>query len=433
MQDIQRGDRSIRNIPVPATHRHPTGKGEVQQEYEEYENDEADLPPPRRPKVPHRRRWRPWGLLGGVVVACAIIGLLLSTVFEGATVTLTPKTVAVTVPQTLTAVPNGPTGSLLYQTITATQYATTSVNANGSQQVSRAATGMVTLFNTYSAAPQSLVANTRLTTTDGKIYRIKDAVTIPGVVTKADGSQAPGTVTVSVTADKPGADYNQSAPIQMNIVGFKGSPKYTKFLAQSQGSIGGGLVGNVPAAAPADMANAQNTLKQQLDASIRSAAVSQVPDGFVAVNGSLGVTYTDINQSQGSGSSITLSEGVTATVAILRVADLANALAKQAFSDYKGEPVAFADLSKVTVSLVTSGSSNMTGPLAITVGGTPTLVWQFDHDALKQALLGKNKSDFPSIIKGYEPAVAKAEASIRPFWKATFPSNPDKLTVLISQ
>ena len=367
------------------------------------------------------------------MVACAIVGLLLSVVFEGATVTLTPKTMSVAVPQTLTASPNGPTGTLLYQTITATQYATTSVSASGTQQVSRFATGLVTMYNTYSAAPQSLVANTRLVTSGGKIYHIKDSVTIPGVVTKPDGSQAPGTITVTVTADKPGADYNQSAPVQMSVVGFKGTSKYTKFLAQSQGAISGGLVGTVPAVAPADMANAQNTLKQQLDSSIRSAAVSQVPDGFTAVNGSLGVTYTDINQNQGSGSAIDLSEGVTATVAIVRLSDLASALAKQTFPDYKGESVLFADPSKVTVSLVTSGATNITGPLSLTIGGTPLLVWQFDKDVLKQALLGKSKSEFQGIIKGYEPSIAKAEATIRPFWKATFPSNPSKLTVTVAQ
>ncbi len=404
-----------------------------QQDYDDYENDEAGIPPPRRPKVPHRRNWRAVGLVGGVVVACAIAGLLLSTVFESATVTLTPKTGSVTTPQNLTAAPNGPSGTLLYQTITATQYASTSVTANGTQHVSHLATGMVTLYNTYSATTQTLTANTRLSTADGKIYRIKNAVTIPGIVTKSDGSQGPGTVTVSVTADKPGADYNQTTPVQMTIPGFKGTAKYAKFLAQSQGSISGGLVGDVPAIAPADMSNAQNELKQQLDSSIRSAAISQVPEGFVAVNGSLGVTYTDINQTPGAGNTVNLSEGATATVAILRIGDLASALASQALPDYKGESIAFRDLSKVTVSLVPSGATNITGPLHISVGGTPVLIWQFDAAALKQALLGKDTSSFQNIIKGYEPAIATAEASVRPFWKATFPSDPNKVTVVVSQ
>ena len=402
------------------------------QDYEDYENNEAGIPPPRRPRVPHRQHGRMWGLFGGVVVACAIAGLLLSTVFESATVTLTPKSEAVTAPQSLTAVPNGPAGSLLYQTITATQYATTSVTANGTLHVSRAATGVVTLYNTYSAATQNLAANTRLSTVDGKIYRSKTAVTIPGVQTKQDGTLGPGTVTVSVTADKPGAEYNQTTPVQMTIIGFKGTAKYTKFLAQSQGSISGGLVGDTPAIAPADMANAQNTLKQQLDSSIRSAAISQVPEGFVAVNGSLGVSYTDINQSQDTGTTINLSEGASATVAIVRTSDLAAALAKKALSDYKEEPVAFADLTKVTVSLVANGATTITGPLSVTIGGTPSLVWQFDSSALKQALLGKNKSAFLDIIKNYQPAVAKAEADVRPFWKATFPSDPSKLTVEVA-
>jgi hypothetical protein len=390
------------------------------------------MPPPRRPKLPRRRRSRLWLWLVGALVVCGALGFLLSTVFEGSTVTVTPKTVTIPTPVNMVAQPNAPTGYLTYQTITASQTASTSVQANGSQHVSRAATGVVTLYNTYSTDPQPLVANTRLTTQDGKIYRLKSGVTIPGESKKSDGSVSPGTVTIAIFADQPGPTYNQSASVPMNIVGFKGDPRYTKFVAQTQAPITNGFIGDEPAVAPADMAAAQAELKRQLDSSIRQVAASQVPSDFIAVNGSLGITYTDIAQTPGQGNTVALSQGTTATLAIIRESDVAAALART-LQGYNNEAVQLSGSSNITLALGNNTASSTTGPLNLSIGGNPTLVWQFDQEALKQQLLGKNKAQFQDIIKGFGPAIIKATASMRPFWKATFPTDPAKVHVVVTE
>ncbi len=426
-------DRSIRNIPLPPSHR-PPPRGDVpsQQDYSDYENDEKGIPPPARPRTPKRHSGRGWWLLGGVVLVGAIMGLLLSTVFEGATVILTQKTALVPTPQTLQAQLNGAAGAFTYQTITATQTATTTVTANGIQHISRAASGAVTFYNTFGPDPQKLSANTRVTAPDGKIYHLRDAVTIPGVIKKSNGSLAPGTVAGVIVADKVGAAYNQNTPIQLTIVNFKGTAKYTKFLAQSQGALSGGIVGDEPAISPSDMANAQNDLKHQLDANIRSTATSQIPDGFVAVNGSLYVAYTDIAQTPGVGNTIVLQEKATASLAMIRANDLASALAATSVKDYKGEAVQFGDMTKTTISLPSNSATSTNGTLKIIIDGAPTLIWKIDAEAVKKALVGQEKSQFSSVVKGFEPSVAKAQASIRPFWKATFPADPSKVSVTVN-
>lgn len=375
----------------------------------------------------------PWAVL--LVAACAVLGLLLSTIFEGATVTVSAKSAVIPVPQKLLAEPNGPTGTLPYQTLTATQSASTSVAQSGTQHVSRAATGVVVIYNTYSAAPQPLVANTRLITADKKIYRIKTAITVPGAAKKTDGTLTPGSATVSVYADQPGTAYNTPDNTQMHIAGFAGDPRYDKFVVQSQGPISGGFVGDEAAIAPDDLTTAQNTLKRQLDESIRSIATSQVPSGFMAVNGSLGISYTDIAQAPGPDNTVILTQGVSATLVLIRESDLAVALAKAAVNGYAGDPVDLADVSVVDLSLGQSAASS-TGPLNLVVGGSPTLVWQLDAAALKQALLGQKKSDFSTILQPFGNALQcdkshPCTASIRPFWKATFPKDPNKLTLSV--
>src|SRR3989338_4012696 len=128
MQDIRHGDdgteRSIRNIPVG--HRRPARSSAV-----------ADRPAP----LPRRRRrsGRFWLFALGVAVLVAIGGVLVSTVFAGARVTVYPRTETVVLPATLQAQANAPAGVLPYQTVSVTRSASQSVPAQSVQKVSRPA------------------------------------------------------------------------------------------------------------------------------------------------------------------------------------------------------------------------------------------------------------------------------------------------------
>jgi hypothetical protein len=118
---------------------------------------------------------------------------------------------------------------------------------------------------------------------------------------------------------------------------------------------------------------------------------------------------------------------------MVKSADLASMLAKLLVQGYSGEAVDFKSPNPLVLQMASSTGASVTGPLTMLLQGNPTLVWQFDKEALKQSLLGKNKALFQSIIESYSPAIDSARASIRPFWKARFPSDPAKLNVVISQ
>ena len=408
---------SIRTIPVAPGHRHaqpPEGSDGPQQ--------------------PHTSRPRGMRLvwLGvGVVVACAALGLLLSTLFENAVVTIYPKTETVTLPSTMLAQPNAPLGTVSYQTISITRTASTTVQANGTQQVAKPTTGAITIYNSYSATAQTLLSGTRFAAPDGKIYRTRAAVTVPGETKNADGTYAPGSVTAIVYADAPGPDYNRSTPTSFTIPGFKSKPQYTKFSAQSQGAMSGGFVGAVPAVAPADEATAEAALKQQLQLALQQALGAAVPSGSIAAQGQAAITYADIAETPTSATAVTLAQSASETVVFVRASDVAAFVAKASVPEYAGEPVAFANPDAVALTLPPGGAT--TGQLALGMSGTATLVWQCDTDAFKKALAGKPRSQFEGIAASYKPAVSKATAIIRPFWKATFPADPAKITVQTAQ
>ena len=71
---------------------------------------------------------------------------------------------------------------------------------------------------------------------------------------------------------------------------------------------------------------------------------------------------------------------------------------------------------------------NVSDLFTFTLSGNPHIVWEIDTAAFKKDLAGLKEGDVASIIKNHS-SVRKVEASIKPFWKTTFPSNPDAITI----
>lgn len=416
--DDSPGERSIRNIPLHKKTRHAAVADHTE-------------PPEETPlHLPHRRlRRRPrrfWLLALGVVVVCALAGILLSTVFAGATVTVYPRTEVVTLPASIVAQKSAPVGSLNYETVEVSRTADILVPASGSRQVSRPASGLVTITNAYNTSSQRLIANTRFEAQDGKIYRIRDSVTVPGVKGTTVGS-----ITATIYADSPGPSYNRDSATVFTIPGFKGDPRYSKFSAKSEGAISGGFIGEEPAVAESDLAAAKATLQQQLDAQVRAAAAESIKEGYSAIPGTLAVNYGDLTQTPAEGNKAKLSQTATALGAVVRQADFASAIARASLQGYQGEAINFGDASKMTVNVANAKPSDTS--LTLTLSGQSTLVWQFDPNALVQALVGKDKSAFETTIVSFEPAVARATARIRPFWTGTFPDDPELITIKVGE
>lgn len=379
-----------------------------------------------------KRNWFFWTAIG-VVAVCAVGGILLSTLFAGATVSVSPHSAVVQVPATMQAEVNAPVGTLPYQIVSTSRTASTTVKATGTTQVSKSASGVITIYNVYSTSPQPLITNTRFEAPDGKIYRIHSAVTVPGAKAAADGTLTPGTVSITAYADQPGAAYNKGQT-QFTVPGFQGDPRYTKFYAQAD-AMEGGFVGAQASVDPADLTAAQNALRQGLQGALQAAASTQIPKEYLAIPGTLAISYGDIAQTPGVDSStVILSETAMATADTVRASDLAAAIAVQKVEGYNGEAVNFADPAAITIGLAGTSTAS-TGVLTLALSGSPTLVWQFDPNALKAALVGKPKGAFEQIVTSFAPAITcspttPCSASIRPFWSSTFPSNPDKIMVV---
>lgn len=406
---IPPGDRSIRNIPIPAGHHHIS-----REDIPAYYQPEPSAPRRRTKRRPGR--FILWALAIILVCAGAVAGV--SMLYAGASVAATPRTQLVNASTTIEARVSAPVGTLAYTTLSSTMSATTTVPATGTKRVSRTARGAVVLSSTYTAS-QRLIANTRLAAPDGKIYRLASSVDLP----------ANGTVTAAINAESPGEAYNRSSATTFTLPGFTGDPRFDKFSAKSQGAITGGFVGDEPAVAEADLETARAKLRAELDTSTQRKLSRSIPETSVAVPGTLAMDYGEIVQAASTDKkSAVVSQSATARAAIINVRDFASALAAKLVSDYKGEAVDFKDQGSLVLDVATT-TKQAEDQLILKVVGQTTLVWQFDPNKLKEAMLGKDKGQFQAIVQSFAPAITSATATVRPFWIKNFPSDPEKITV----
>ncbi len=136
--------------------------------------------------------------------------------------------------------------------------------ASGKKDVGGKAQGSVTIYNEWDSNPQTLVANTRFLSSDGKLFRSTTEVTVPGT-TVSEGQPVAGTVSVSVVADQSGEEYN-IGPSHFNIPGLPAA-KQEKIYARSGSDMTGGFSKQVTVVSQDDVNGAQGAISGDLFAS----------------------------------------------------------------------------------------------------------------------------------------------------------------------
>lgn len=418
------GDRSIRNIPLP-THRkgrsaHPTSDGPL---------DTSRRAAPERPIYRDRGPRKSSRVLWALAVALVgiLIAVLAAILFSGASVTIVPRQATVAVPAALTAYADAPLGALPFTTATDEATASRTVPANGERQVSRQSSGVIVISNTYSTAPQRLIKNTRFEAPDGKIYRINESVEVPGAKKAVDGSLTAGTIEATVFADSPGPAYDRGIDT-FTIPGFKGDPRYAKFSARGKTPITGGFIGTEKVVSDADRAAAEEGIRAELTEKLKASLAEAAPQDRILIPGSIRYDFTSVPDTTSGGAQAAITLTGTATGALVREADLATAIAKASVAGYDGAAVAFRDRAQTGIQAKEPVSADAT-ELALAGSGQVVLVWQIDTAAIQNLLAGLSEDQFAVKLRGAGPGVIDGKASIKPFWRKSFPADPEEITV----
>lgn len=366
-----------------------------------------------------------------VIAIIAIVGLFFSVsfFFSKAIVKITPEQKAIALSETFSAVKNSSTTeNLSFDVVSLTDEESKPVSGGTEKQVENKAYGKVIIYNSFSSAPQSLNIDTRLVATNGKIYKTEKKVTVPGV--KKDGT--PGSIEVGVWAEKAGAEYN-STPLDFQIFGFKGTPKYTKIFAKSKGDIAGGFVGIRRELGDLEKLAIFTDLKSSLKKKLLEKVQSQIPADVILYKDATTFAVSDesIQTIGPNGESSALVKGTFYGV-LIKEPDLAKKIAQKQVDQYTDAPIFVPQIRDLKFEFKdTDVSLADASNIDFGLSGNVVVVFKVDGETLKAGLLGKPKNILAEILPNF-PSIKSADITLKPFWLQNFPKKPEAITLEVN-
>lgn len=324
--------------------------------------------------------------------------------------------------------------TLAFHFVSLTEEKSVDVPTTAEQTIQKKASGRVVIYNAYSKDSQRLIKNTRLESSDHKIFRIADGVVVPGAKYVAGKLSQPGSVEVVAYADVAGKEYNIGLG-DFTIPGFKGDPRYTKFSARSKADspIAGGFSGTVKVPSDADVQKAQSDIKDSLKATAIEKARALIPDGMTFFPGSTVLKFEEVAPDYTAEDTAKVSVRAIASVFFFETAALTQKIAQVSLADYQGNQVILTNLPALTFTFLDPVNNVVLSDISqlhFHITGDTSFVGKIDTQQIRTSLAGKDKKDFAKIIVG-EHNVGKADATIRPMWRTTFPVDPSKISVNI--
>lgn len=365
------------------------------------------------------------------LVSVVFLLFALSFLFSKATVTVVPKMKDVPLTaENLSASKDSSVPGLTFDLVVISGEENKSIQGGEMKDASTAATGSVLFYNAYNSSPQVLGANTRLEGSNGKIYKTSKKVTIPGMTKNSK----PGSVQVDVYGAEVGDEYN-SSPIDFKVLGFKGTPKYSKIYGRSKGDITGGFKGQSPVISTLDKTTAVSELKATLETKLLKKATDQIPNGFILFKDAVFLNIDDKDISFTPDKDNTVLANVKGTLYgfLFDEKKLTAQIAQDVIDQYDGSEVYIPNIRDLTFSLADKENTSFADVKNInfTLSGTPKIVYKVDVEKFTADLLGKKKSDFNQILAQY-PNIDSAVLVIRPFWKTTFPDKSASIEIIVN-
>ncbi|MBI2446525.1 MAG: hypothetical protein HYV51_01750 [Parcubacteria group bacterium] len=279
--------------------------------------------------------------------------------------------------------------------------------------------GVIEIYNAYSAAPQKLVANTRFETKDGKIFRIKNSIIIPGAK-MLNAKLTPSFIKTEVIGNEASNDY-LIGPSYFTIPGFKETPKYAGFYAKSIEPMS--IITNSSLNQEAILQN-KKELQDKLAQELKTDVLNTLKDSdlqLVEGASSVKVDNYKINAN-------VLSMKVTWQAIFFKEKDLKtmiNYFVSNHYPDLKNftfnDNIAYPEANRVDFKK---------GELFFTFNVDKNNALPADLEVLKKELAGRDEIEMRTIISD-KTYINSAAISLWPFWVNRAPSNSRKINITI--
>jgi len=299
---------------------------------------------------------------------------------------------------------------------------------------SRKARGMITIYNEYSSANQPLVATTRFVSEDGKLFRLINGITVPGL-TKEGTEIKPGAIEAEVTADEAGEEFNIE-PTKFTIPGFQGSgsEKYAKIYAKSFKTISGGAKGSetVRSVTDADISSAKSKILAEFSSVLKQKIKEQAGQGYIILDEALSIGDPNYKVSNSTGEisdKFTVTLKISGSAIVFKETDLNSAI-KNVLAKGMGNNYKIADDSIIT-EFGKSDADFENSALTLRLHATGKTVPDLNLTDFKRGSLGKNSQELDIYLKTY-PDIARVEVDYWPtFISGRIPAYASRVDVVL--
>ncbi len=313
------------------------------------------------------------------------------------------------------------------QVFTEIKNGTFAFDATGKKEVSEKASGNMVIYNSYSSDPQRLVATTRFSTGDGKIVRLKNAITVPGAKI-SDGKIIPSNITSEVISDKPGAEFNIGPTAKLTIPGFKGTPKYDAFYGEIKDSLKGGYTGVRAYPTDDDIKKAKNAATKTVENNLQLALKEKLPKEFTTFNGGAQfiINKQTLNTETNEAKQFTIFVEGELRVFAFRGSDVESLLAAKAKQQVGSEYT----VGQHTVKYGWAEWDGNAIKINLPVDYKSVLIYGIDPNVVRGKVLERSEQELKALLVAM-PGLESAKIKLWPFWVKSVPSSADKVRISV--
>lgn len=370
----------------------------------------------------------PWKKIGAGAGAALVITFMIFTFgFASASITITPKKETATVDFEVVAKQQPAAGKseILGKPVTLSREGKKTITATGKEDKGEKAQGSVTISNAFSDKPQPFGVNTRLASASGQIFLLTAQVTVPGArVVK--GKAVPGTVSVSVVAEKAGEEYNLG-PTTFTFMDLGGVQR-EQITASSDSPMTGGSKKEVTVLTSDDVDKAGEAIKGELAPTLVSEIRSKLPAEEELVDGAWEVKLSKVQPSVAVGDEaqqVEVSVQVDVNSIVTRPSDV-QSIAREELKKNVPADQELLDEAEEKVTWNKKAADFSQGKLVLAVHAEKQAAYRIDTEQLMGQLLGQTEGKAEDLVKDL-PEVSSVRVHLSPFWRNNLPKSPKKV------
>ncbi|MBI2592692.1 MAG: hypothetical protein HYW37_00825 [Candidatus Colwellbacteria bacterium] len=302
---------------------------------------------------------------------------------------------------------------------------TLSFPASGKQLVQKKSTGPIIIYNAFSSKTQSLVKDTRFSTPEGKIFRLDKSVVIPGAQI-VDNKIVPAAIDATVTADKPGVEYNVGPVSKLRIPGFQGSSKYDGFYGEMKGATSGGFVGEVRVPTASDISGGKDQIAKSLEEALEAQININFPSDIKVLKGASQFlikkeTIDDIADKDGN---FKIAADAEMSILGFKETDLVAAFGSKLSGDFNMT----LQIDERVIDYGEPRADFTAGRMSVAVTFKSGWKRQFDPQEFKKSLLGKNETELKASVLSL-PGIKSGSVKLWPFWVKSAPIRESRVKI----